>query len=133
MKNFYRSLAAVFGGLLYNMVPVMSLAQGLSDGTVPTDLQTKIQNFTGLGTTSPEDVTVNIINVSLGFLALIAVIIILYAGFTWMTAAGNDDKISRAKQMLFAAVVGLLIIMAAWAITLFVIYAFADATGTTVT
>ncbi|PIR56886.1 MAG: hypothetical protein COU72_03860, partial [Parcubacteria group bacterium CG10_big_fil_rev_8_21_14_0_10_41_35] len=37
-----------------------------------------------------------IINIFLGFLGIIAVLLILYAGYMWMTAAGNEDQVAKA-------------------------------------
>lgn len=72
-----------------------------------------------LGSKSPEEIVIGIIQWVLGFLALVAVVLILIGGFMWMTAAGNEDKISKAKKLLVAAVIGLLIILAAWGITIY--------------
>lgn len=69
----------------------------------------------------PIQIITNIINIALGFLGLIAVGIILLGGFKWMTAAGNEDKTTEAKQLLGAGVIGLVIILAAWALATFVI------------
>ena len=77
---------------------------------------------TNLGTNVPVIETVaNIINILLGFLGVIAIIIIIVAGFQWMTAGGNEEKIAGAKKMLGAAVIGLVIILAAYAIASFVV------------
>jgi amino acid transporter len=67
------------------------------------------------------DVIVNIINYLLAFLALLAVIMILFGGFQWLTAGGNEEKVDKAKKILTAAVIGLVIIILAWAIARFVI------------
>jgi len=75
----------------------------------------------GLNNTTPQNLVVNIIKVILTFLALIAVVLILYAGFLWMTAAGNDDKVAQAKSIITNAVIGLVLILAAWGITNWVI------------
>jgi hypothetical protein len=66
---------------------------------------------------------INVIQYILGFLGLIAVIIILYGGFLWMTAAGNEEKVGKAKQTITAGLIGLIIILSAWAIAAFVISA----------
>lgn len=70
---------------------------------------------------SPIQIITNIINIALGFLGIIAVGIILMGGFKWMTAAGNEDKTTEAKQLLGAGVIGLVIILASWALATFVI------------
>lgn len=75
----------------------------------------------GLGTADLESTVIKIVQWVLGFLGLIAVIIILYGGFIWMTAAGNEDKVATAKKIIGAAVVGLIVILLAWAIVTFVI------------
>ena len=74
-----------------------------------------------LGEASPEDIVVNIINWILGILALIAVIMILVGGFKWMTAGGNEEKVEGARKLLIAAVIGLVIILAAWGISVYAI------------
>jgi Zn-dependent protease with chaperone function len=74
-----------------------------------------------LSTTDPRTVIGRIINVALGFLGVIAVGIILIGGFKWMTAGGNEDKTSEARKLLGAGIIGLVIILASWAIATFII------------
>ncbi|MDD3711155.1 MAG: pilin [Patescibacteria group bacterium] len=62
---------------------------------------------------------VKIINVVLQILGLLVTILIIFAGFQWMTAGGNEDKVKKARSILINAVIGLVIIMLAWSITLF--------------
>ncbi len=66
--------------------------------------------------TDPRELVGRIINLALGFLGLIAVVIILMGGFKWMTAGGNEDKVAEAKKLLGAGVIGLVIVLAAWAL-----------------
>ena len=67
------------------------------------------------------DAAVDIIRYLMTFLGLIAVVVILLGGFKWLTAAGNEDKIAEAKKTIIAGVIGLVIILAAFAIVTFVI------------
>lgn len=62
-------------------------------------------------TVNPEDITINTMSWALGLLGLIAVIIILYGGFLWMTSAGNEEKISKAKKILTYSIIGLVVIL----------------------
>lgn len=62
-----------------------------------------------------------IIRAVLGLLGIVVVIIIIYAGFTWMTAGGDKDKVGEARKWITNAVIGLAIILSAYAITDFVI------------
>jgi len=79
----------------------------------------------GLGGTlaegDPRTIAGRIINWSLGFLGVIAIGIILYAGFMWMTSNGEEDKIRKAKQTLKNGVIGLAIILSSWAIATFIL------------
>lgn len=71
--------------------------------------------------TDVRQIVVKIIQVFLGFLALIFLCLVLYAGFRYMTSAGNEEKAREAIKLLTNAVIGLLIILLAWAITRFII------------
>jgi hypothetical protein len=67
------------------------------------------------------------INVFLGFLGIIFLILVLYAGFLWMTAGGNDTKVEQAKKILSQAIIGLILIMASYAISTFVVTSISEA------
>ncbi|MEA3463824.1 MAG: IPT/TIG domain-containing protein [Patescibacteria group bacterium] len=84
---------------------------------------------TGLGTADPRVIAANIIRVALGFLGIIAVCLIMYAGWLWMTAEGNEKKIDKAKKVLLSAVIGLIIVLSAFAIASFVLNKLLEATG----
>ena len=93
------------------------------------NIQANVQTETGLGDKDPREIAAAVIRVMLGFLGIIAVLIILYAGFLWMTAAGNEDKITQAKGMMSAGVIGLIIVLAAFGIATFVMNALVNATA----
>ncbi|MFA6322287.1 MAG: hypothetical protein WCX71_02305 [Candidatus Buchananbacteria bacterium] len=85
--------------------------------------------YLGLGTADLKTGVMMIVQYMLGFLGIIAVLIILYGGFTWMTAAGNDEKVGKAKQIISAGVIGLVIIFVSYALVYFVITQIGKATG----
>lgn len=64
---------------------------------------------------------VDVIKVVLSFLGLLMTILIIWAGFRWMTAGGDEKKVETAKSQLTAAVIGAVVIIAAWIITYLVI------------
>ena len=74
----------------------------------------------GLGTGDVRNVVVSLINVLLGILGVVALVIILYGGFKWMTSAGNEETISSARKTISAGVIGLLIIFVAYSVTVFI-------------
>jgi len=75
----------------------------------------------GLGQADLTSTIAQIIRIALGFLGILAVIIILMGGFKWMTAGGNDDKVKDAKKLIISGIIGLVIVVSAFAIASFVI------------
>jgi len=120
-------LASVSNAVLFGL-PAAALAQGIGDLS-NLGLNAFAQN-TNLGTNIALISSISrIINILLGFLGVVAVILVLWGGFKWMTAAGEESKIEEAKKLMGAGVVGLIIILAAYAITAFVVSQLTEATG----
>lgn len=61
-----------------------------------------------------------IVGAVLAFVGVIFFVIIIYGGFMWMTAGGNEEKVKKAIELIVQAVVGLIIIGAAYLITRFI-------------
>lgn len=64
--------------------------------------------------------TGQIIGTALSFVGILFLILVIYAGIMWMTAQGNEQKVTKAKDLLINSIVGLIIVFAAYAITAFV-------------
>jgi hypothetical protein len=62
-----------------------------------------------------------VINILLGFLGILTTLIILYGGFKWMTSYGSSEKVDEAKKMIGAGVVGLVIVLTAYAVSRYVL------------
>jgi len=54
-------------------------------------------------------------------LGIVFLILIIYAGFLWMTAGGNKDQLKKAQQLLLNAAIGLIILVSSYAIASYVI------------
>lgn len=59
---------------------------------------------------------INTVNFALTFLGIIAMVIIIYGGFLYVTAAGNEEQAGKGKKSITYAVIGILIIIASFAI-----------------
>lgn len=70
--------------------------------------------------TDMPDIIKVVIQAFLGFLGIIFLVLIIYAGYNWMTAGGDEEKVAKAKATLSSAIIGLVIIVGAYAITYFV-------------
>ncbi len=62
-----------------------------------------------------------IINIVLSFLGMVFLILVLYAGFLWMTAQGEAKNVDKAKSILSQSIIGLIVIVAGFAISNFVL------------
>lgn len=91
--------------------------------------QGNVQNEIGLGNRDPRAIVASVIRIILGFLGIVAVIIILLGGFKWMTAGGNEEKVGEARKLIIQGIIGLVIILAAFGIATFVINSLLSATS----
>ncbi len=67
------------------------------------------------------DVVSRVIYLMLSFLGVVFMILTFYAGYIWMIARGNEQEIQKAKDTITAALIGLVIVIAAYAISWLII------------
>ena len=83
--------------------------------------QDSYNESTGAPKTGIQNIVVTIINSILGLLGVIFLVLVIYAGFLWMTAGGDSSKVDKAKGYIKNAIIGIIIILAAYIITSFVL------------
>jgi cytochrome bd-type quinol oxidase subunit 2 len=105
MKKIYNSIVGAF---LLGTLPGSVFAQ---TGIEPTMMPTNLPSETEFG-----KLLTQIINWALGLVGLIAVIMLIYGGFRYLTAAGNDESVSKAKNTIMYALIGIVIIILSYAI-----------------
>mgnify|MGYP001426158266 CR=1 FL=1 len=120
MLKFIKSTLIVLALVTVMLMPYFVFADSPMD---------RLQNVGGEGgfetsksSTDLPTIVGDIISVFLGLLGIIFLVLIVYAGFRWMIAAGRDQMIDEAKTTLIRATVGLMIVVAAYAISQFVVY-----------
>ncbi len=74
----------------------------------------------GLPNTYLPTTVVNFVAWVLGFLGLVSVIMMIYGGYRYLTAGGNEESVDKAKTVIKNALVGLIIVVLSYAIALFV-------------
>lgn len=96
------------------------LAQGLKDAG---------KNLTDAGqaaelNTNAElsDVMGAFISAALTLVGLIFLVLMIYGGYLWMTARGEEEKVDKAKKIITAAIIGLVVVLSAYAITYFILF-----------
>lgn len=107
-------------GNFFLSAPIAS-AQGLKNasgelGKAATKAGTsegKLENLVGTG-----------IRAALTLVGLIFLVLMVYAGYLWMTARGDEGQIDKAKDIISAALIGIVVVLGAYAITTLVISRF---------
>jgi uncharacterized membrane protein (Fun14 family) len=97
-----------------------------------TDLSQDIAQKSGYGSVTGNTLSETvgkIIKIILGLLGIVFLALTVYAGALWMTAAGEEEKVTKAMGILKTSVVGLIIILAAYSITYFVLDSIFKATA----
>jgi hypothetical protein len=100
-----------------------SQAAFASVGEIEGQLQAAAEEGAGYG--EPQDPRVTaavIIRTALQLIGIVFLVLMLYAGFLWMTAGGNEESVAKAKNIIKASIIGLAIIFAAYSITYFAMY-----------
>ncbi|MBI5023054.1 MAG: IPT/TIG domain-containing protein [Candidatus Magasanikbacteria bacterium] len=122
-KNLFLKVVIIwilFFAVLFFVAPVLAQAPALDTGL-------DYAKATGLVDTDIRIIIARIVNVALGLLGIVALALVIYGGWMYMTAAGNEEQITKAKKILLDAGIGLAIILSAFAITQFVISKLTDA------
>lgn len=119
-------VAFTITALVFSLIAPSVFAQsGATEGL------TAVGNSAGLGQSDLFQIIGRIINIFLSFLGVILLIIIIYAGYLWMTAGGDAAKVEKAKLWIRNAIIGLAIIVSAYAITQFILKALTGDGGNT--
>jgi hypothetical protein len=137
MKKISTICFFLFFALLLLTVPILSArAQNLedafkvSDGSGDDVLDTAAGRA-GYNIKSEVSIYKNIsdiIKFSLSFLGVLFILLMIYGGFLWMTDQGKEEQVEKAKKIIMAAIIGIIIITSAYAISWFVINALSQKT-----
>ncbi len=121
MKNLWFKISSflfLFPGLVFaqaeektGLQAAFPLAKEIADDTYKTEQ-------------SLNTVLSDVVGIILSVIGGIFIIFIIYAGYIWMTAHGNEQKSSKAKEIIIQSIIGLIVIIAAYAISYFVIRIF---------
>jgi len=78
-------------------------------------------NFAGFSSQDVKVTIENVIRIIIGFLGILVVLAILFGGFKMMISRGDADEMGKGRQIVVAGAIGLLIVLAAYAISTFVV------------
>jgi len=138
MRNKFSILAASISAVIFGLVIKAANAQGTA-GMQSTLGRLGSAGAQGGYSTGGSDATrlittiALVINIALGFLGVIFLALMVYAGFIWMTAGGDEGKVETSRHTITRAVIGLLIVLSAYAIANFIVPSIYCATNPTAT
>jgi len=124
LKKYFKKIVGIVV-LLLLLVNFYFVASA-SASTAKEDLRTQLNTAGGSWGGEPTNknslsgIVATVVKAFLGLLGIIFLVLIIYAGYEWMTAAGDEEKVTKAKDTLTRAIIGLIIIILAYAITYFV-------------
>ncbi|MEI8360565.1 MAG: hypothetical protein WCG01_00295 [bacterium] len=101
IQSIFASVAMAFDGGLQSTGKGM----GFETASTETTISERIGQYMG---------------VAVSFLGVIFLCLAIYGGYLWMTAQGEEKKVAEAKDIIKRAVIGLIIVVSAYAITAFV-------------
>jgi len=125
MKKIYKNLLAIVI-LSVLFLPIFVLADSAAYGNLQ-KVGSGGANAPYVATNNPTDINSlagivgTVIQAFLGLLGVIFLAYLLYAGYSWMTAQGEEEKVEKAKDTIQRAIIGIIVTIGAYAISYFII------------
>lgn len=126
-KSFLQILPVSVSIFLFVTIP--ALAQNSAAEQIKEGLKTTGEGGAGYSTIPIEQLIGQLIQVVLGIVGVLFLVLTVYAGILWMTAAGEGKRVQTAKDILRNSLIGLVVIIAAYALTTFIVDALVKASG----
>jgi len=122
LKIFKKQLLYLLLFLIFPLFSISAYSFQESSGLKETAEKTGHTNQSIFNTAGSLDSGIGLfISILLSFLGVIFMVLIIYGGILWMTAGGNDQQIEKARKILINSIIGLAIVLLAYAISVFVI------------
>lgn len=111
--NLKRASAVLSIGLSFFAIPVFAQGDyGLGEAAGEAQLSRA---------GAPENIAGLLVGTLLSLMGILFFLLMLYGGFLWMTARGNEEQTKKATQVIYAAVIGIIIVLGSYALTQFVL------------
>lgn len=112
--------------LAVNILPVFTAhviaADDFDTKTKALENLTSVADTAGLGGNTDIKKTIgNVIKILLTLLGVLMVLLLIYGGFVWMTAMGEAQKVEKAKGIIKTAIIGVIVLLMAYAIAFFIL------------
>lgn len=105
------------------ILPAFASAQTTTNPTIMSRLRS-VGGSSGFqtdpGVASVPVIVGTIVSAVISLLGIIFIVLIILAGYSWMTSRGNEEQISKARETIRQAIIGLIIAVSAWTIWTFI-------------
>jgi len=123
MKFF---LISIFIFILFSPLIAFAAGQGAVGGprvTEPVQLPNPLTGKTTFDEKTEGIPTLlgRVINAILGIVGSLALVMFIYGGIIWMTSSGNAEQVTKGKNIVIWATIGLVVIFSAYALVSFVL------------
>lgn len=96
-------------------------AGGLQDAFGNTSPLSTVQQASGAPTSDLGTITGTIISAALSLVGILFLLLMVYSGYLWMTARGDEQQVEKAQKIIRGTIIGLVLTLSAYAITLFIV------------
>lgn len=111
---------AMFLLALLLLTPTAASAQGLKDAFGGNSPLSTVQQASGAPTADLGSITGTIISAALSLVGILFLLLMVYSGYLWMTARGDEGQVEKAQKIIRGTIMGLVLTLSAYAITLFI-------------
>ena len=120
----YKQIQKVFLSIIFLILIITTIAPTVLVAADSTIEGLKATANIGYGTekykTDVSSTIGEVVGAGLAFIVIVFLILMIYGGWIWMFAQGNEQEVEKAKGLIVAAIIGLLIVLGAYAITSYV-------------
>ncbi len=128
IKKYFQIKFFFFGFLGSFFFPFLAKADSALGGLDKTAEKTGHKGEEGINVGGITDILSGIIQTVLSLLGVLFLLLMIYGGYLYMTARGNEEQLEKAKKIITQTFIGIIIVLAAYAISWFMIDKFGTLT-----
>lgn len=123
-----KRLMRIISSAVLALVAIPAYAYTLEFDPTVSGMTHPLETYTKLGDADPLSIVFVLVNTALLFLGIITLILVIVAGYLWLTAAGTEEKITKAKDIMKGAIIGLVVVLGSYGVAQYVFTAIRIAT-----
>ncbi|MCD4693872.1 pilin [bacterium] len=123
IRKFKYTLCYIFFLILIPKITLATYEFAGNSGLNETAFET---GHTDLAVNGINELIAAVIQAVLSLVGVIFLLLMIYGGYLWMTARGNEQQVEKAKKIIIESIIGVAVVLIAYAITAMVIYAIGD-------